>query len=202
MEDTAGHGVAGAGLRGQRHAVHLEPGHRAHLGQEGHVALAAVAEVEVLPHHHQPGVEALDQLPGDELLGRLVGPLLVEADDHRPVDTGRRQQLELLVEVAEQQRGRLGTHHRGRVAVEGDDHGGQAVVLGPGPQLGQQGPVPEVDAVVGADGDGRAAGGRRQRGAVGHDLHSPEGYCRVSDDRTHAGAARSTPDGRLSRPTR
>ena len=50
-------------------------------GQEGHVPLAPVAEVEVLPHHHQTGLELVHQYFLDEVLGRLVGPGPVELDD-------------------------------------------------------------------------------------------------------------------------
>ena len=45
----------------------------AELGQQGDVALALVAEVEVLADHDDPGAEAVDQHLGDEVLGRLVG---------------------------------------------------------------------------------------------------------------------------------
>jgi hypothetical protein len=58
-----------------------------------------MAEVEILPHHHQPGTEGIDQDLRDELLGGFVGPLPVEGDDHGAVDPGRLEQLELLVEV-------------------------------------------------------------------------------------------------------
>ena len=60
-----------------------------------------------------------------EVLGRLVGPDLVEGHHHRAADPGRRQELELLVEVGEQQGGRLGAHHGRRVPVEGHHHGGE-----------------------------------------------------------------------------
>ena len=75
--------------------------------------------------------ELVDQHLVDEVLGRLVGPLLVEGDHHGAVDAAVGQQLELLVEVGQQLGCRLGAHHGGRVAVEGDHHGGQPGGLGP-----------------------------------------------------------------------
>ena len=65
------------------------------------VALALVAEVEVLAHHDDLGVEAPDELVAHEVRGRLLRPDLVEVDHQRVVDAGGGQQLELLVEVGE-----------------------------------------------------------------------------------------------------
>ena len=54
MAPTAGLGRVGP----EGHALDLEPGFGSHLREQGHVSLAPVAEVEVLPHHHQAGAEA------------------------------------------------------------------------------------------------------------------------------------------------
>ena len=88
-----------------------------------------------------------------ELLGRLLGARLVEGDDEAAVETGGGQQLELLLEVGEQARRRLGTHHRRGVPVEGDDGALEAAGRGPLSHLGDDRLVPEVHAVVGTDGD-------------------------------------------------
>ena len=131
--DGLGRDPSRRGRPGARCPSTSKPAADAHLAEQGHVPLAAVAEVEVLPHHHQPGPEAVDEYRAHELLGRLVGPLLVEGDDDGPVHPGRGQQFELLVEVAEQGGRRLGPDHRGRMAVEGHHHRGQPVGAGPGP---------------------------------------------------------------------
>ena len=103
-----------------------------------------------------------DQHLVDELLGRLRGPLLVEVHDVGGVDAGGGEQLELLVEVAQQAGRRLGPHDHGRVAVEGDHDGLQALGGGQRPDLVDDGLVAEVHAVVRADGDGA----RLQRGGA------------------------------------
>ena len=70
------------------------------------------------------------------------------------IDPARRQQLQLLLEVGELLGGRIGTHHGGRVAVEGDHHGRESLRRGEGGQLTQERPMAQVHAVVGADRDG------------------------------------------------
>ncbi len=158
-------------VSGQGHPVDDEPGRRPHLLQQGHVPLAAVAEVEVLAYDHQPGVEPLDQDLCHEVLRRLVGPLPVEGHHHHQVHPGRLEQLEPLRKITEKAGCRLGPHHHGRMAVEGDHRRRQAVGRGPGRQLAQQGPVAEVNPVVGPDGDRRAPGRGSTGRRVGHDLH-------------------------------
>ena len=148
-----------------------KPATCAHLAEQGHVPLAAVAEVEVLPHHHQPGPEAVDE----DRVARSPRPSRWPAPCRRARPRSGpprpRQQLELLVEVAEQGGRRLGPDHGGRMAVEGHHHRGQPVGPGPRPELAEQGPVAEVDAVIGADGHRRPPD-RGQAGRwVGHDVH-------------------------------
>ena len=101
VEETASPGR----VRLESQAHDLESVACAHLGQQRHVAFAAVAEMEVLPHHHQPGAEGLDQDLDDEVLGRLVGPGLVEGHDDGAVEPGGGEELELLLEVGEEQAG-------------------------------------------------------------------------------------------------
>ena len=119
------------------------------------VALAAVAEVEVLADHHHRAPERVDEDLGDEVLGGLVGPARSKGTTSVRSIPQPGQQLELLVEVGEQQRRRLGPHHRGRVPVEGDHRTGRAALGGQRAQLAEQRAVPEVHAVVGADGHRR-----------------------------------------------
>ena len=66
-----------------------------------------------------------------EVLGRLLGPGLVEGHHERAVDAAVGQQLELLLQTGQLLGGRLGAHDRGRVAVEGHHHGREAGRLGP-----------------------------------------------------------------------
>ena len=90
----------------------LEAGLGAELAQQGDVAPAMVAEVEVLADHHGAGAQAPDEHLGHELLGRLGGAALVEVHDGGDVEPGGGQQLQLLLEVGELRRGRLGPHDR------------------------------------------------------------------------------------------
>ena len=112
---------------------------------------ALVAEVEVVPDHHGLGLEAADEDFPDELLGRLLRPVLIEMHDQDVVDAGRGQKLELLIEVGEQFRRRLGPHDRSRVLIESDD-GGRQVLLRRRPlDPVDDEPVTGVDTVVGPD---------------------------------------------------
>ena len=90
------------------------------------VAPPAVAEVEVLADHDQPGRELVDEDLFDEVLGRLLGAALVEGNHQGAVDAAVGQQLELLFEPGQLLGRRLGAHHRGRMAVEGDHDGGES----------------------------------------------------------------------------
>ena len=101
-------------------AGHVEAQPCPHALQQGHVALPVAPEVEVVAHHHGPGIEAPDQDLGHEVLGRLGRPFGVEVEHQGDVGPGGGQQGELLVEVGEQQRGRARPHDAGRVPVEGD----------------------------------------------------------------------------------
>ncbi len=87
---------------------------------------------------------------------------LVERDHqrHRSIPVAARSSS-LLVEVGEQAGARRGPDHRSRVSVEGDDRGLTRLGgLGPTPDLGDDGLVAQVDAVVGPDGDDAALAGR------------------------------------------
>ena len=154
VDETGSRAVAG-----ERHPDDLEAVLGPEPAQELDVAPAAVPEVEVLPHHDQARLQLLDQHLLHEVLGRLVRPRLVEGHHHRPVDAALGQQLELLLQAGQLLGRRLRPHHVGGVAVEGDHDGGEPGLGGPLPQVAQQGPVPEMDAVVGPDGD-RGAGHR------------------------------------------
>ena len=123
---------------------------------------------------------------------------------------GGREQLELLVEVGEQAGRRLGPHHRGRVAVEGDDGGLHARRLAArGPHLGDHGLVPEVHAVVGADRDDGAGVGSRAAPDVVQHLHRARsvtrrlGFASTTDGFTvRAAWARRRRGARRPRPDR
>ena len=167
-----------AGLRvdaDQVEAVDGEPVVGPHAREQAHVALALVAEVEVLPDDDEPGGQAVDEDLADEVLGGSLRPGLVEVDHQRVVDAGGLQQLELLLEVGEQEGRRLGPDDHGRVPVEGHDGAVAARARRrPPPHLGDDGLVPEVHAVVGTDGDHAPAGGRGHGPDVVQHLHPPE----------------------------
>ena len=123
--------------------------------KQGHVPLAAVAEVEVLPHHHQPGPEGVDQHLLDEVLGRLVGPSPVEgrspACDRRRKSARSSSFCSRSVSCRGADSGRTtlaGWRSKVTTTVESPALGGTLR------QVAQQGPMPQVHAVVGADGDG------------------------------------------------
>ena len=79
-----------------------------------------MAEVEVVADDDGGDRQPVDEHPLDELLGLLVRLLLVEVDDDRGIDAGRRQQFESLLGIGEQTRRRLGPHDRRRMAIERD----------------------------------------------------------------------------------
>src|SRR2546421_118646 len=76
------------------------------------------------------------------------------------------EELELLVEIGEQAGRRLGAHHAGRMAVEGDHRGGEAALPRQPAHVGDHGPMAEVHAVVGADCDRGALWWMRALGEV------------------------------------
>ena len=115
----------------QVEALDLEAEVGAHRRQQGDVAPALVAEVEVVADDHDLRAEALDQHLSHELLGRLLGPGLVEGQHDDVVDARGLQQLDLVLVAGELPRRRLRADDLGRVAVEGDDRRLQAP-LGPG----------------------------------------------------------------------
>ena len=132
----------------QLDALDLEAQLVAELAEQRHVALPLVAEVEVLAHDHDPGVEAVGEHLAHEVVGRLLAAGLVEGDDQAVVDAGGAQQLELLVEVGQQPGSRLGPHDRGGLPVERDHRAAQAPGLGPPPHLGDDGLVVVLPGVA------------------------------------------------------
>ena len=110
--------------------------------------------MEVAPDDDCRHGQLRDEDARDEVLGRLCRSFLVEPDDLDLVDAGGFKELKLLVEVGEKGRCRLRPHDGGRVAIEGDDDGGEPTRPGACGKITQQRPMPQVHAVVGADGDG------------------------------------------------
>ena len=143
-----------------------DPGHvKAHLGahalEEGDVALAVVPEMEVVAHHYCSGVEAADQDLGDEVVCPFGRPLGVEVHHERELSPAILEQREFLVEVRQQQWGRLRAHHAGRVPVEGHDGGqGPDLVCGAADPFDEPA-MAEVDAVKGPDRNHRPLRRRR-----------------------------------------
>ena len=83
------------------------------------------------------------------------------------------QERQLLVEVSQQQWGRPGAHHAGRVLVEGDDNRHCPDLGGGAPDPFDEPAVAEVHAVERPDRHHRALGRRRALARVVRDLHSP-----------------------------
>ena len=170
--DGLGRLAGPGGVGAQGHPVHLEAGAGPHLGQEGHVALAPVAEVEVLAHHHQPGPQSAHQdrsprtpRPSRWPAPRRSGPR--RCGPPRPPPG-----------APASGRGRRAAGGRTRGAPRWPGWRSKVTtavvspsVAGPLAQLGQEGPMAQVDAVVGADGH-RGSPLRRDAGReVGHDVH-------------------------------
>jgi hypothetical protein len=112
------------------------------LQQRG-VAARPMAEAEVLPHRHAPRAEPLDELAGDEVLGRLLGALAVERDHDELLDAELGDQLRLGLQRGEQLRRGVGRYDGARVRLERQHGVGAADDLA----------VAYMDAVELADGD-------------------------------------------------
>ena len=158
--------AAGRGL--EPDAEHLEAELGAHALQQRDVAAAALAEVEVGADDDETCVRGTGEDLAHEVLGRLLAAGLVEVQHEREVEVaGGVEQLELLLGRGEQPGRRLGTHHLGRVAVEGDAHRGQVARVGQLAHQPQHRVVTEVHAVVDPDGDDRARAAVERGGELG-----------------------------------
>ncbi len=109
--------------------------------------------MEVRADHHELRSERADEDLGHEILGRLGCPCLVETDHDRTVDRALGEQFELLLEVRQLQRSRVGSYDGCRMAVESDDLGHQAGRERALLQVPQEHLVAEVYPVVCADSD-------------------------------------------------
>ena len=90
-----------------------------------------MTEVEVDTDDHEPCRDAADEHLAHEILGRLPAARLVEAQHVAGVEVaGGVEQLELLVQRREQLRRRVGPHHLGGMAIEGDADRGQPAGVG------------------------------------------------------------------------
>ena len=144
--------------RDEPETQHLEAELGTHALQEGDVAVAPVAEMEVGADHDQPRAEHARQQLGDEVFGRLLAARLVEREHEALVDrAGRFEQLELLVEGRQQLGRRSRPDHLGRVTVEREHRRRQSARSCEIAHEAEHGLVPEVDAVERADGDGATA---------------------------------------------
>ena len=164
---------------------HVEPQAGAHALEHGHVAFPAPPEVEIVAYHQGTGVQATDQDLLHELGRRLGRPLGVEVEDGGEIGPGGGQQGELLVQVGQQQRGRAGPDHAGRVAIEGDHHGGGTDLSRSRAHPVDEQAVAPVDTVEGPDGHhGAVAGadgpGRRSQGSPGSPPRPEPGNRRLS----------------------
>jgi hypothetical protein len=148
-DDLAGLGVQGDG-------DDLDPAGAAEVGQQGRVAGRLVAEAEVLPHHHGPGGQPVEQHLGGEVLGADLGQLLGELEHEHDRHAGLAEQLDLAVQGGEQGRLAARAEHGQGVAVEGDGRRRHPALGRLGRHPVQQRPVPAVDAVEHPHRDHRA----------------------------------------------
>ena len=155
----------------ERHRLDFEAVRLADLTQQCDVALAIAAEVEVFADHHALGSQALHQNSLDERQRRFTRLRLVEGQHHGGIDAGRLEQLHPLVVIGQQLGGRLGTHDRGRVSIEGDDRRPGTSCFSHLTDLGNHGLMAVVEAVVGPDRDDRVLVRKRRRACIGDDQH-------------------------------
>ena len=120
--------------------------------QHRRVAFGFGAEAEVLADRDLLGVELLEQDVRDEVLGALLGELLVEGDDDQLLDAEAFDHVALDLEGHDQFRRRRRVQDFERVRVEGEDGVGAL----------DHRLVAEVDAVEGADRDVARAAARRR----------------------------------------
>ena len=132
--------------------------------------------MEVLADDDELGPKAVDQHVVHELIGALVRAVLVEDDDDRGVDAGLLEQFELLRQVRQQPRRRFRAYDRRRVAVEGEHDRLRAELRCVPADVGDHGLVPEMDAVVGTDGDDRPLAGPWARRQIVDDVHGRRRY--------------------------
>jgi hypothetical protein len=93
-------------------------------GQQLDVAGRAVAEREVLPHHHRRHVQLLDQHLVHELVGRHLGELGGERQHAEHVDAQLLDQLGLATKRGQLRGMATRTDDLGRVRVERQQHAG------------------------------------------------------------------------------
>ena len=143
--------------RNESDRAHDEVVRFANLGEQRDVPRAFVTEVEILAHDHFAGTQVSDERALDERGRRFSGAVFVEAHDVDGIDPRRLQQLELLVEIGQQFRCRLRTHHGCGMTIEGDDDACATELQGPLAHLGDHCTVAKMHPVVGANGDDTAA---------------------------------------------
>ena len=88
------------------------------FAQHVDVALAPTPEMEILPDDNDRRIEQVDQHATHEVPRIFTGLGFVEVDDNGRIESGGREQFELLVEIGQQLRRRFRTHDRGRVTIE------------------------------------------------------------------------------------
>ena len=160
---------------GQRHAFHAETALGPEPFEHRDVSPALATEVEVGSHDDVARLKRPFEDVGDEVLSRLLRACT--SSKVTTIVTSMSQsveQLELLFEVGEEEGGRIGSHHGGRVAVEGH-HGALETTLGGAvANDAEYVSVPEVHAVVRADSDHRAWAGPSAAGRVARHPHRPD----------------------------
>ena len=181
----------GLGRRDEPVAEHLEAELGAHALEQRDVAVAPVAEVEVVADHDEARAEHAREHLAHEVFGRLLAARLVEREHEAFVDgAGRVEQLELLVERREQLRRRAGAHDFGRMPVEGEHGRREAACVGEVVHDAQHRLVPEVHAVERADRDRAARRARRLPTSAGsRQMITTMTLRREHDGRLHAAAA-------------
>ena len=121
-----------------------------------HIAPTVFTEMKILTDNNGCCSKAFNNDLVHKRFGRFGGPLGCERNHHHNVDAGRFEQFEFLFERSEQLGGRLWPDHAGGMAVEGDDRRLQTCGISQTTNFADDGLVPKVHPVVGADGHHRA----------------------------------------------
>ena len=127
--------------------------------EHGEVALAALAEAEVVADQEVAHTEAVDEHVFDEGFGGEPGEFLVEAADVEPVDALAFEQQDFFAKRCEASGAIFMGEVFPRVWLEGEHRGGKAGGLRLCPQLRQQRLVAAVHAIEVADGEHAAVFG-------------------------------------------
>jgi hypothetical protein len=119
-------------------------------------ALAVMTEGEIVADDHGLGFEVVFEDGLVELFGGAVSEFLGEWEDDGGADAERFDELEILVESVDGERGSVGGENFGGVAVEGKDDAREEFLVSEFDGFFDEGLVAEVYTVEGADTNNRS----------------------------------------------